>query len=67
MEITFLEIWLMKKQMVKENKGSYYIRNFVNDKKEGLEHFFGIKIFIMKITGKMISKKKMENIIIKVI
>jgi hypothetical protein len=33
----------MKKQMVKENKGSYYIRNFVNDKKEGLEHFFGIK------------------------
>ena len=57
----------MKKQMVKENKGSYYIRNFVNDKKEGLEHFFGIKIFIMKITGKMISKKKMENIIIKVI
>ncbi len=53
--------------MVKEDKGSYYIRNFVNDKKEGLEYFFGIKNFIMKITGKMISKKKMEDIIIKVI
>ncbi len=67
MEITFLEIWLMEKQVGKEDKGSYYIKNFVNDKKEGLEYLFGIKIFIMKITGKMISKKKMEDIIIKVI
>ena len=36
-------------------------------KKKGLELFFGIKIFIMKVTGKMISKMEKEDIIIKVI